>query len=81
MGLFLFFQPWLFCFFEFGFENVGVGLYGGAIIPATCMSPGAFFAARGAFRARRAYLRAVSSGQRWADTAATSSLYDGSRRL
>ena len=29
MGLFLFFQPWLFCFFEFGFENVGVGLYGG----------------------------------------------------
>ena len=29
MGLFLFFQPWLFCFFEFGFEDVGVGLYGG----------------------------------------------------
>lgn len=29
MGLFLFFQPWLFCFFQFGFEDVGVGLYGG----------------------------------------------------
>ena len=41
----------------------------GAIIPATCMSPGAFFAARGAFRARRAYFRAVSSGQRWFSSA------------